>query len=253
MPDPLEIARLDLSADPELGALLAACPDIVPLRFRDGERLVTEGEDSQDLYIVLTGSLVVEKTLPEGTPRTLAQLTCLPGAPGIVGEMAYFGARHRTASVRSVGSSRALHLQPAHLDTIMGAYPGLTRILCRQFTARLKEANEELLDLRARFDLAAQRRMAQPGEVLWRAGEPAVTLYQLAMGSVRIGEGAGATLVRAEDLPGGFLGLEAFLRGTAQGATATAEETCFLAVIDADHREAFIRSQPALVLQILGS
>ena len=51
--------------------------------------------------------------------------------------------------------------------------------------------------------------------------------------------------------PGGFLGLEAFLRGTTQGPPA--EETCFLAVIDADHREAFIRSQPALVLDILGS
>jgi CRP-like cAMP-binding protein len=70
---------------------------------------------------------------------------------------------------------------------------------------------------------------------------------------VRIGEGAGTTIVRAEDLPGGFLGLDTFLRGTAQGATATAEETCFLAVIDAEHREAFIRSQPALVLQMLGS
>jgi CRP-like cAMP-binding protein len=58
---------------------------------------------------------------------------------------------------------------------------------------------------------------------------------------------------RAKDLPGGFLGLEAFLRGTAHGATATAEEACFLAVIGADHREAFIRSQPALVLRVLGA
>lgn len=253
MPDLLDPATLDLASDPELGPLLAACPDIAPLRFRDGELLVVEGEDSQDLFIVRKGSLVVEKALPDGTMRPLAQIECSVAAPCIIGEMAYFGARRRTATVRAVGSCQALHLKPAHLDAIMAGFPGLTRILCRQFTTRLKEANEELRDLRARFDLAAQRRMAQPGEVLWRAGEPAVTLYQLAMGSVRIGEGAGATLVRAEDLPGGFLGPEAFLRGTAQGATATAEETCFLAVIDADHREAFIRSQPALVLQILGS
>jgi CRP-like cAMP-binding protein len=253
MPDLLDPATLDLASDPELGPLLAACPDIAPLRFRDGELLVVEGEDSQDLFIVRKGSLVVEKALPDGTMRPLAQIECSVAAPCIIGEMAYFGARRRTATVRAVGACQALHLKPAHLDAIMAGFPGLTRILCRQFTTRLKEANEELRDLRARFDLAAQRRMAQPGEVLWRAGEPAAALYQLAMGSVRIGEGAGATIVRAEDLPGGFLGLDAFLRGTAQGATATAEETCFLAVIDAEHREAFIRSQPALVLQVLGS
>ncbi len=253
MPDLLDPATLDLASDPELGPLLATCPDIAPLRFRDGELLVVEGEDSQDLFIVRKGSLVVEKALPDGTMRPLAQIECSVAAPCIIGEMAYFGARRRTATVRAVGACQALHLKPAHLDAIMAGFPGLTRILCRQFTTRLKEANEELRDLRARFDLAAQRRMAQPGEVLWRAGEPAATLYQLAMGSVRIGEGAGATIVRAEDLPGGFLGLDAFLRGTTQGATATAEETCFLAVIDADHREAFIRSQPALVLQVLGS
>jgi CRP-like cAMP-binding protein len=252
MPDLLDPATLDLASDPELGPLLAACPDIAPLRFRDGELLVTEGEDSQDLFIVRKGSLVVEKAMPDGTRRPLAQLECAVDAPVIIGEMAYFGAQRRTATVRAVGSCQALHLKPAHLDAIMAGFPGLTRILCRQFTTRLKEANEELRDLRARFDLAAQRRMAQPGEVLLQAGEKAGALFQLAMGSVRIGEGEGSAVRKAEDLPGGFLGLEAYLRGTAQGATVTAEDTCFLAVIGADRREAFLRSHPALVLKVLG-
>ena len=240
-----------MASDPELGPLLAACPDIAPLRFRDGELLVVEGEASQDLFIVRKGSLVVEKALPNGTMRALAQLECSVASPVIIGEMAYFGARQRTATVRAVGACQALHLKPAHLDAIMAGFPGLTRILCRQFTTRLQEANDELRDLRARFDLAAQRRMVQPGEVILRAGEPADALFQLAMGSIRLGEGADAVLQRAEDLPGGFLGLEPFLRGTAYPATATAEDTCFLAVIAADHREAFIRSQPTLVLAAL--
>jgi CRP-like cAMP-binding protein len=189
--------------------------------------------------------------MPDGTHRPLAQIECSAEAPVIVGEMAYFGAQRRTATVRAVGSCQALHLKPGHLDAIMAGFPSLTRILCRQFTTRLREANDELRDLRARFDLAAQRRMVQPGDVILRAGEPADTLFQLAMGSVRIGEGEKPVVLHTEDLPGGFLGLEAFLRGAAHGATATAEEPCFLAVIGADHREAFIRSQPALVLQVL--
>lgn len=253
MPDFLDPAALDLASDPELGPLLAACPDIAPLRYRDGELLVVEGEDSQDLFIVRKGSLVVEKAMPGGGTRPLAQIEASVAAPVIIGEMAYFGAQHRTATVRAVGSCQVLHLKPAHLDAIMAGFPGLTRILCRQFTARLKEANEELRDLRARFDLAAGRRTAQPGEVLLRAGAPADTLFQLVMGTVRMGEGTGSQILRAEDLPGGFLGLEPFLRGTAHAVTATAEEPCFLAVIGADRREAFLRSQPALVLQVLGS
>ena len=253
MPDLLDPAALDLASDPEVGPLLAACPDIAVLRFRDGELLVVEGENSQDLFIVRKGSLVVEKALPDGTLRPLAQLQCSVDAPCIIGEMAYFGALRRTATVRAVGACQALHLKPTHLDAIMAGFPGLTRILCRQFTSRLKESNEELRDLKARFDLAAERRMVQAGEPIYQAGAPAEALFQLVMGSVWLGEGGAAVRFRSEDLPGGFLGLEAFLRGTTHPATVTAAESCFLAVISADRREAFVRSQPNLVLQILGS
>ena len=251
MPDLLDSASLDLASDPELGPLLAACPDIAPLRFRDGERLVTEGEDSQDVFIVRKGSLVVEKALPDGTARPLAQIECSPGAPVIMGEMAYFGAQVRTATVRAVGACQALHLKPAHLDVLMADFPGLTRVLCRQFTARLKEANDELRDLRARFHLAPERRMVPAGEVIFAAETPADAVFQLAMGAVRFEGPGGSKVLRAEDLPGGFLGLEAYLRQRPHTATATAEEPCFLAVIGADRREAFLRNHPSLALNLL--
>ena len=251
MPDLLDPASLDLASDPELGPLLAACPDIAPLRFRDGERLVTEGEDSQDVFVIRKGSLVVEKALPDGTARPLAQIDCSPESPVIMGEMAYFGAQRRTATVRAVGACQALHLKPTHLDVLMAGFPGLTRILCRQFTARLKEANEELRDLRARFHLAPERRMVQAGEVIFAAESPADAIFHLAMGSVRFDGPVGSKVLRAEDLPGGFLGLEAFLRNRPHTATATAEETCFLAVIPASSRPAFLRTHPELALRLL--
>ena len=251
MPDPFDVTSLDLAADPELGPLLAAHPDIEVLRFRDGERLVTEGEDSQDLYIVRKGSLVVEKTQHDGPNRPLAHLECHPEALAIVGEMAYFGAQRRTATVRAVGACQALHLRPAHLDAIMAGFPGLTRLLCRQFTTWLKEANEELRDLRARFDLDPQRRLAQAGEFLCRAGAPAGELFQLVLGSVRVVGSSGSDLLHAEDLPGGFISLSPFLRRRLHEARVVAEEACFLAVIPLGRREAFLHSYPALVLQIL--
>ncbi|WP_306589481.1 Crp/Fnr family transcriptional regulator [Geothrix sp. 21YS21S-4] len=247
MPDPLDPAALDLASDPELGPLLAAHPDIALLRFRDGERLVVEGEESQDLFIVRKGSLVVEKALPDGTARPLAQIECAPETPTIIGEMAYFGAQRRTATVRAVGACQALHLKPAHLDAIMEGFPNLTRILCHQFTARLKEANDELRELRTRFHLAPERRMVETGEVIFEAGSKADALFQVAMGTVRVGD----RLLRAEDLSGGFLELEAYLRQRPHEATVVAEETCFLAVIPASARAAFVRTHPDLVLEIL--
>ncbi|HJV48262.1 MAG TPA: cyclic nucleotide-binding domain-containing protein [Geothrix sp.] len=251
MPDPLDPAALDLASDAELGPLMAACPDILALRFRDGELLIREGEDSQDLFIVRKGSLVVEKAQPNGTHQPLAQLECHPERPVVVGEMAYFGAQRRAATVRAVGACQALHLRPAHLDAIMAGFPGLTRILCRQFTSRLKEANEELRDLRARFDCMPQRRMTQPGETLYEAGVEAQSVFQLAMGAVRIEGTSGSRVLRAEDLPSGFLGLREYLLGLPYADTAVAEEACFLAVIGAERREAFLRSYPALILAAL--
>jgi CRP-like cAMP-binding protein len=93
--------------------------------------------------------------------------------------------------------------------------------------------------------------MAQAGEVIFAAGAPADAVFQLAMGAVRFDGPEGSKVLRAEDLPGGFLGLEAFLRNRPHTSTATAEEACFLAVIGAGHREAFLRSHPALALNLL--
>lgn len=250
MPEPLDPTHLALDPDSEIPALLDLCPDIAPLRFRDGEKLVVEGETSQDLFIVLRGSLVVERREADGSQRPLAHLECEAERPAIVGEMAYFGAQRRTATVRAVGACRALCLKPAHVDAIMEGFPGLTRIVCQQFTHRLQEANDALRELRARFDLGAERRLAQPGELLFRAGERA-PLFQLAMGTVRLERAGRSELLAPRDLPEGFLGLEAYLRDRPQDATAVAEDTCFLAVIPPSRREAFLRNQPALVLRIL--
>jgi hypothetical protein len=60
-------------------------------------------------------------------------------------------------------------------------------------------------------------------------------------------------IVRADDLPGGYLELGAFLRGAIHGPTAVVEDPCFLVVIPAERREAFLYSYPVLVLEVLSS
>ena len=253
MPEPFDLAGTPLDLHPEIGQLLASAPDIVARVYRDGEFLVREDEESQEIFVLLTGGLVVERApaLPGGPPTVLACLTAEEGV-AIVGEMAYLGALRRTASVRSAGMSRVLRLEPAHIDRIIEGFPMLTRVICMQFSRRLQETLQSLSRLQARFALNPGRRVAQDGEVLFRQGEPAGDLHQLMAGSLRLEREGGVETATPESLPQGFVDLGAYLRGGTHGATATVDGMAFLAVLGAGDRENVVRCFPDLVLKALG-
>lgn len=252
MPESFEITGLESARTGEIQQLLARCPDIEPCRYREGELLIQEGEEGRDLFIVLKGAFTVEHPplAPGGPPVMLAAIMC-EDEPVIVGEMAYFGAQRRTASVRSSGASFALRLRPAHVDIIIGEFPMLTRIICQQFTRRLKETNEMLRGFQERFALGAERTLVSSGEALFRQGEPASRIHQLLVGRVRLERDGGSNILSPEDLPGGFLEPGPFLRGQAQEATAIAEGDVLLATIEDARREAFVRCYPELALNLL--
>lgn len=253
MPDVFEISRME-GLDPEIQALLNDCPDIEPQLFRDGEFLVFEQDDARFLFIVLQGACVVERPAEvPGAPATiLATLEAGPGNPCVVGEMAYFGAQRRNASVRSVGASWTLCLQPHHIDRIVEGSPGLLRVIFRQYARRFSDANRTMKELQDRFAMDPERRMVAPGECLFAAGEAAERVYQMVIGVVELEGPEGRTLVGPDDLPHGFLGLSAYLRGEPHTHTATVVESAFLMAVDHTRREALVRSFPALVLAELG-
>lgn len=246
MPDVATPERLAALADADVRALLEDQPDISTLVYREGECLVVEGETGRDVFMVLQGAVVVEQG--EGSSRVvLALLEAEPHRPIILGEMAWFGELPRSATVRVSGATTVLRLEPRHLDRILQSHPGLTASICRQFTWRLKEANQALMSLQNRFRLDPRRHMAQDGEVLFRAGESAAELWQLMAGEVWIGDRA----FTAETLPGGFLDLEPYLLGGVHRITATAKGMAFLAVIASDRREAVVRTFPEAVLRLV--
>jgi CRP-like cAMP-binding protein len=253
MPDPFDFASLGLGGADEVPRLLERCPEIEALAYREGEYLIREDEASQDIFIVLQGALAVERApaVPGGAPAMLACIQVEPGTPAIVGEMAYLGAMRRSASVRSSGLSRALRLRPEHIEQVLEGFPELTRMICRQFSNRLRETDRSLNELQARFALNAKRRMAQAEERLFAAGEPATTLYQLMAGTVRLERDGAIRVLSAEQLPMGLLEPEPFLRGGAHSATATVDGMTFLAEIPAADREAVVRCFPELVLKML--
>ncbi|WP_005034419.1 cyclic nucleotide-binding domain-containing protein [Holophaga foetida] len=253
MPDTFDVSHFNLDEGTELPALLSQCPDIEPRVYRDGEYLMREGEESQELFIVLDGAYVVARA-PEvrrAQPTILATVTVDPCLPSIVGEMAYFGTQRRSASVRSSGRTLALCLKQHHIEVIVEQFPALLRIIFRQLAQRLIETNDNLKDLQSRFSLAPEKRMADAGDVLFSAGEPADKLFQLVMGEVRLEGEEGSRLVRPDDLPHGLLELEAYLRKRPHRVSATVEGMAFVLVVDADRREAVVRSYPQLALGLL--
>jgi CRP-like cAMP-binding protein len=253
MPEPFDPAVLDLDADSEILRLLVEFPDITPRRYRDGEYLVRQDEDSQEVFLVVKGAFLVERASeqPGAVPAVLATVLCDLDKPAIVGEMAYFGSQRRSASVRSSGSSFALCLKPALLDWIIRDYPGLTRAICAQFSWRLRETNRSLSELQARFTTGASPKVGQDGEILFSEGEPAETLFQLMSGAVRLDRGGQVEILGPEQLPEGFLDLRFYLRGGSHTATAKVEGSAFLVKVDAAHREAIVRGYPKLVLDLL--
>ena len=253
MPERFEIADLGLDPASELIQLARRYPDIEARTYGEGEYLIREDESSGEIFVLVRGALVVEQAalVPGGAPVILACLAAEPEAVAIVGEMASLGAQRRAASVRSSGRSHALRLRPAHVEAILEGFPGLTRVICRQFAHRLRDTDQALRALQGRFALNPARRMAGPGEVLFAHGQPARELFQLVAGAVRLERDGAAAVLTAEALPMGLLEPEAFLRGGVHAATATVEEPAFLAVIGPAEREAVVRCFPALVLEIL--
>ena len=253
MTEPFGLDAIPPELDPEIRLFLARVSGVQALLCRDGEYLIREGEESQEIFVLLEGGLVVERdpAVPGAPPVVLACLTAEDGLV-LVGEMAYLGAQKRTASVRSSGLTRVLALQPGHVDRILEDFPMLTRVICRQFSRRLQETLAALSKFQARFALNPGRRMAQDGEVLFRAGEPATELCQLMAGSVRLDGPGGIAEVGPDSLPLGFLELAPYLRAGPHQATATVSGMAFLSVLPAEDRETVVRSHPGLVLAALG-
>ena len=155
MPQPFSLTAIKSAALDEIQRLRGQFPDITPLMFQAGEYLIEEGEESEDIFIVLQGAFVVEQeaSLVDAEPLRLASVTCDVETFTIVGEMAYLGTHVRTASVKALSNTHALCLKPSHLEALMGDCPMLTRVLCQQFVQRLRETNQALRELRTLQDL----------------------------------------------------------------------------------------------------
>jgi CRP-like cAMP-binding protein len=252
MPESYDLAELNLAEDSEIIRILDRCPGIERMRFNEGEYLIEQGDRSMDTFLVIDGGYVVERSDPDSEgcqPQFMASVLSDQTTPSFVGEMAYLGGGFRTASVRSFGRTYTLCLKPEHMDTLVEEFSFFTRILCRQFTARLTEANDLLKLHHDRLVMDTEKHFLGPGNVLFQKGEKADALFQLVRGVLRCKDDeSGATEPFTID---GFIEPLPYFQETIWPYTVVVETSAVVVEVSKNSKLALTRNYPDLVLNLL--
>lgn len=103
--------------------------EILPIKA--GEAVITEGDEGIDLYVIRSGSMVVEKTIG----RKPVFLSYLP-AGSYVGEMALLEGGKRTATVRAAIKSEVIKIDGEAFRALLENHPKLLASARRQMSAR---------------------------------------------------------------------------------------------------------------------
>ena len=139
---------------------------LCPLDFPAGMLIVREGDPGDRMFILVEGQVEVVKAVGTADEHAMA----LRGAGDYFGEMSLLEtAGRRTSSVRSLTPVKLLGLSRADFETLLQRRPALAYDMLREFSARLRYAQEGRID-----DLREKnRRLTEAYEEL-RAAQAAV-------------------------------------------------------------------------------
>ena len=114
--------------------------------FEAGDILMRQGEESDAMYVILSGRVRVERDAPgQSEPALLAEL----GANEVVGEIGVLDGGARTATVTALEQTRTLELHRTLLSVVLLQYPDVAGELLRTLSRRLR-STDEILDTLAR-------------------------------------------------------------------------------------------------------
>jgi CRP-like cAMP-binding protein len=111
-----------------------------PVRFRQGEVILREGDTGEEMFFIESGRVrVVRGKGPNAL--LLAEL----GAGDLFGEMALLTGMPRSATVTALSDLNLWSLSQADFDDLVIAYPNLALALSRLLSERLQTADERFL------------------------------------------------------------------------------------------------------------
>lgn len=111
-------------------------------KLQAGHYLFREGDAPDAMYVVKTGQLVIVKT-KDTSEITLAEI----GPGSLVGEMAFFDAKPRSAGVRALKETELISLPYKSLHTQFQGFPEWLKALVRTVNDHLRNANARIKSL----------------------------------------------------------------------------------------------------------
>ncbi|QCU77338.1 Crp/Fnr family transcriptional regulator [Citricoccus sp. SGAir0253] len=137
----LRKAPLFTNLDDEVFTALTS--ELTEVELSRGASAFHEGDQGDQLYVIMSGKIKLGRTAPDGRENLLAIL----GPGEVFGEMALFNPAPRTASATAVSATRLAGLRHDNLRKVIQSTPEVSMQLLRALAQRLSKTNESLADL----------------------------------------------------------------------------------------------------------
>ncbi|HUA41130.1 MAG TPA: Crp/Fnr family transcriptional regulator [Streptosporangiaceae bacterium] len=135
-----ETPLFEALSDEDASALRAGISNV---HLDRGERLFSEGDDGDKLYIILEGKIKLTKAAPDGRENLLS----VHGPGEMFGELSLFDPIPRTSSATAVTSARLAGLAHDDLRTWLSSRPEVAMHLLQALAQRLRRINDVKADL----------------------------------------------------------------------------------------------------------
>lgn len=117
--------------------------DVKVVKLGRGERLFTEGDTGDRLYIILSGKIKLTKAAPDGRENLLS----VHGPGEMFGELSLFDTIPRTSSATAITEAQLAGLAHDALRTWLSTRPEVAMHLLQALAQRLRRINEVKADL----------------------------------------------------------------------------------------------------------
>ncbi|CAN2040864.1 hypothetical protein GMMP15_2090010 [Candidatus Magnetomoraceae bacterium gMMP-15] len=131
-----------LSAE-ELRIMAGACEETV---MREGEIILREGESTETLRLIISGTVQIVKDYDKSAQSELAILN----SGDYLGEMNLFDEEPHSATAIALDECRLLMVAKNNLYEILDLYPEISIGMIKTFSQRLRKANETIASLQGR-------------------------------------------------------------------------------------------------------
>lgn len=227
------------------------------VRLADGDVLVREGDEADDVYLLVDGGLVATTSSIHGDV-VVGSIS----VGQVVGEVTVIAGGRRTATLRAVGASEALVFARADFEQWLGDNPEIADAVSAQARERVDRTHvasmvTELLganDASLIQDIVdnVEWRRLEAGEVLFHEGDPSDAAYFIVGGRLMVSRRAPTDEDErlGEVGRGDVVGELGLLDDAPRSATVRAVRDSTLATLSSATFEQLVMKSPALMLHV---